>query len=750
MLFVLDPNERAVGVLDNSAPFSCRFFNDRFTENINDNLSILEFEVSNDHETADLIQVEGYIIYTDLDNKQKLFIVKEIQETHDTVKTKTIYCEAAATGELVGSIIRPGFYASFSLENILNIVLQGTSWGIGTIEFSNVKDIEFSDYITSLEALHQVVNLFEGEMEFEVIFNGSQIVKRQVNVLQRRGNETGKIFEYTKNLNSIQRVEDTRNLVTALIGIGKADSEGNVLTLTGHTPAVVPNGYALINDYVENKNAFQRYNKNGHHIFGVFKDDKATSKTELYNNTLAKLQELSKPLLTYTCDVVSLERLTEYEHESVRIGDTILVKDFTYDSPIVLSARVVELVRSLSNPLNDVVTLGDYIPINIQGKNSELEDLKNLVFNKQNIWSYSGEIASESLIEAREAAAQALAAAEKALEAEQVAQQAEQDALNARQASIDAEQAAIDAARQATNADQNALNAQQEALNAKQAALDADQKALDAQATADDALRKAQLVDELDRKLVDIDLKIADWASDNDTTMIDGAKIYTGTVSADKINARGLNINNQFIVDNYGNVTFSGNLSGASGSFSGSVTSGGSTQNSTLSSGILSFSTSRGANLNIYAQGDEAGLYFTSPSNYSGSITFGSIGDIYINNDDTLYLNSSCYFSDSASFNGRTSFNNTTYFNTQPISQVSETGFCGLGGYCSYGSGVQWGTGVNFRTRKNYTPSSVTLNSTSSTITGNPLITNINTNGFWMYFQGQGTGLKYWRGTYTA
>jgi hypothetical protein len=50
-----------------------------------------------------------------------------------------------------------------------------------------------------------------------------------------------------------------------------------------------------------------------------------------------------------------------------------------------------------------------------------------------------------------------------------------------------------------------------------------------------------------------------------------GQLIVDGSITADKINANGLNINNQFIVDNNGNVTFAGNLIGATGTFSGTL-----------------------------------------------------------------------------------------------------------------------------------------------------------------------------------
>jgi hypothetical protein len=77
--------------------------------------------------------------------------------------------------------------------------------------------------------------------------------------------------------------------------------------------------------------------------------------------------------------------------------------------------------------------------------------------------------------------------------------------------------------------------------------------------------------------------KIANLAVDDaKIANLNGAKITAGTITSDKIAANsitanhiqslnGLNVNNQFIVDGNGNVTFKGSLQGASGTFNGTL-----------------------------------------------------------------------------------------------------------------------------------------------------------------------------------
>lgn len=81
----------------------------------------------------------------------------------------------------------------------------------------------------------------------------------------------------------------------------------------------------------------------------------------------------------------------------------------------------------------------------------------------------------------------------------------------------------------------------------------------------------------------------------------------------------------------------------------------------------------------------------------------------------------------------------------------SEWGFCGVGGYDPVGStGAVAGVGVNFRIAKTYTPSSVSLYTSSSNASASAI--NITSNGFWLYVIGTGTAdtYKYWRGNYYA
>ena len=519
MIIILDTQQQPVGVLDNNAPGACPYFNDKHTEALEDNLSLLEFEIPANNEINNVIEPNGYVIYTDLDNKKHLFIIKEITDTHEAAITRSISCENAAVCDLIGNVIRPTTLTAQTLLQALSYVLNGTTWTVGQINKTDVKTIVFDDYITSLEAIHILAEEYDAEIEFEAILAGSYVTEKLVHMVDHRGNvNTGKIFEYTKNLNKIQRVENSNNLITAIIPVGKADENENVMTIESYNPPF-EKGFEKEQDYIICQESFQKYNKQGKNIFGIFKDDKATNQAELYQNGLAKLKELCEVQVTYSCDVVTFETITGYSREQVRIGDNILIRDFTYKPVATISARVVAIERSKSNPINDAITIGQYNPI-ITRDLTNYQRIDNLIRNKQAAWDSASTKATTAITEVSKKAS------------------------------------------------------------------------------------KATIRSEIN--------------SSTDTNLIESKNI------------------------NFANMT------------------------------------------------------------------------------------------------------------TIPTTGQAETGFAGIGGQVATASGVQFGIGVNFRVRKTYTPTSVTLETSSSTLSGLPSVADISQDGFWLFFQDAAVGLRYWRGTYTA
>jgi phage minor structural protein len=388
MWFILDTKYNAVGILDNSLPNGCPFFNDNRKQQLLNGYNTLQFDVPSNHPTASLLELEGFVIFTNMKDGHELYRIKNIQERHGNEMVKTIFCEPAATSDLMGQTVRPVSYKSETLSTIARELLKNTGWELGDTFYDDIVNIDFNEYPSVLEALHILIEQFSAEIEFKIKFDGVGINKKVVNFYQQRGEKTNVIFEYGHNLQGVVRTEDSNRILTAMIGVGKEDSNGKKI-LIKNAQVTPPEPFVKVDDYVGDLDALERWgNANGEHTYGVFNDSNAQSATELYENTLAELKKFNKPQLTYEVTVLMLEQLTGYEHAKVSIGDTILIKDRTFDPPLFLNARVLEKETSSTEKDKGKIVLGEYVLLRIQPITSII-NLQKKIDLKEDLWNKS-------------------------------------------------------------------------------------------------------------------------------------------------------------------------------------------------------------------------------------------------------------------------------------------------------------------------------------------------------------------------
>jgi phage minor structural protein len=428
-LYLLDEKENPVGILSNRMPKACPYYDDIHTEQLDHGFLTFEFSVPVNHPTAARIVPDGYVIYPDEDSELQLFQIKRISHgrTGDE-KRKALFCENAAVHDLLSEWVLPVTLNSYTLEQAMAYALQNTGWELGKTEYSGVRDFKFEEPVSALAAVHQIMDQFEAEIKFRVEFDGMRIKHRYIDVLQRRGQETGKMFSYGIDLqDEVERTDDTTELFTAVIGVGNADENGKLLTFKDYNPPADPK-YEKVDNWVGSVEALQKYGKNGKHKKFLFKDDKATNAVELYNNSLKKLEEVSKPRVTYNIPVVLLEKLTGYESHRVRLGDTIAVNDTDLD--ITVKARVIEKKTSQCNPGQNSVVLGDFIPV-FTAQNSLIQRLQSKIQQSEAKWNAASTNASEALSTAQTAQTTANNAQSTATNAQNTANTAQTTANNA-------------------------------------------------------------------------------------------------------------------------------------------------------------------------------------------------------------------------------------------------------------------------------------------------------------------------------
>lgn len=362
MIFYLNRHERVQVIFtNNGSPDSCPYYDDLLKENLETGTSSYEFRVPSNHPKADEIEEGGFIVRKDPDNELVMFTVMQIEETHADMRDKYIYCENAGL-ELLNDIFRPVTHMSKNVNQILDIVLADTRWIRGETEYFGIDNFYFEEYQNVLAALQYVKEKFNGELNFRVEMKNGEIVARHVDLVEKRGTVTKKRFTYNKDINSIRRTIDMSDVVTALIGVGKADSKNNPTNFkgVGYYPS---NGASFYKprgqDWVGDPEALQRYGIKGKHLFGFYQYETSDA-TDLLNRTWKELQKRKNPKITYELDVSLLERLANLEHEAVRLGDTVYIIDETFSPALYLEARIIDLDTCFSDPSRDKCVLGNF------------------------------------------------------------------------------------------------------------------------------------------------------------------------------------------------------------------------------------------------------------------------------------------------------------------------------------------------------------------------------------------------------
>lgn len=346
MLFILNKSHEVVGSLNSNGDLSriTTYFDDKYVQDLGTGAETFEFSTMADTEQAQHLVAGNFIAFKE-DGEFKLFNIIQIEEVHEEVFTKTVYCEMAGI-ELINEIIRPMKILNSSLRKFLTTILEGTEWQLGKLDagFTQVFDFESTDYKSAYELIQEyAVGIYGAEISYRVEIEHGRIVGKYIDCYKQRGKVDGFRFAYGSNLTSVTRTVDMSNLATALIGVGKSGITFKEVD-TGDKP------YGQ--DFVVNEDAFKQWNINGSHIFGVHKEE-TESPQELLRLTRNALIERSNPQIKYEMKVELLGR-------EVKIGDTVNVVDHEFNPPLYLSARVNQLTKSKTNPYDDEVVLANF------------------------------------------------------------------------------------------------------------------------------------------------------------------------------------------------------------------------------------------------------------------------------------------------------------------------------------------------------------------------------------------------------
>lgn len=196
-------------------------------------------------------------------------------------------------------------FASFSavdkkIKEAAEIALEGTGWTVGYCDVDKVR----SAGMVSCDALQVINNLCVAWM----CEHSFDTLDKRVNFYQKRGEKKGAYFIDGLNLKQLTKETDSYNYCTILIPYGK-----DGLTIE------------KVND---DKNYLENYQYSKKRIAYIWKDESYTEPQALKEDAELKLEEMSKPAESYSCDVVDLARQRkEYEILSYDLGDEVRLID---------------------------------------------------------------------------------------------------------------------------------------------------------------------------------------------------------------------------------------------------------------------------------------------------------------------------------------------------------------------------------------------------------------------------------------
>lgn len=250
-------------------------------------------------------------------------------------------------------------------SEMLQIALAGTRWEVGYSEETTRKRTNFY-YISTLEAIQKIVELFKVELTFSIIIDPltNRITRRQVNLYNQQGERTGKRFEYGSNLLSVTREESSEDLVTALVGRGKGEQldDGNDDTVDGYGRRIMftdvvwskangnPTDKPAGQDYVEDKEATKLYGfDDGKPRIGIAVFEDIEDVNQLINATWAALQVAKRPKVSFKASALDIGDLG--------LGDTVAI--IRHELNIEYFTRVYKVEHDLLDKNNNVIELGD-------------------------------------------------------------------------------------------------------------------------------------------------------------------------------------------------------------------------------------------------------------------------------------------------------------------------------------------------------------------------------------------------------
>ncbi|PGK41875.1 phage tail spike protein [Bacillus thuringiensis] len=346
------------------------YWDDKRHWEIKNNIDTLEFKVFDNTTYAATLTQQNLVLKEVRDGRIVPYVITEVEKDPNDRSVIT-YASGAWINLAKDDYIRPQKIEGKTVNEFMDVALIGTKWKRGKTDYAGFHSMTIDEFIDPLSFLKKIASLFELEIIYRVEVVGSQIAGWYVDMVKKRGRETGKEVTLGKDLVGIKRIENSQNICTALIGFIKKEG-GEVLTIADINKGM---------PYIVDNDAFQRWNEKGKHKFGFYTPETEQDITPERLLTLMRT-ELAKRVntsISYDVQAQSIGRVFGLAHELINEGDTFRIKDVGFTPKLYLEARAIVGDESHTNPLQDKYSFGDYREIT--DSNEELRKIYNRILS---------------------------------------------------------------------------------------------------------------------------------------------------------------------------------------------------------------------------------------------------------------------------------------------------------------------------------------------------------------------------------
>lgn len=383
---ILDKDGSVLAHMDNSAPLALHYFDDELHEYLQGSAYTFDFSAPADHEDTQFLVEGNKLSFRDSKRSKDYYLnILHVEKNEEEVSVESygllfeLLNEEAKAYEATTPLSFSQYWELFDGES-------GVPIGINEVSDKKVQN-KWTGTETILSRMYSLADLFEAEIEFVTELDNNyslksikaNVYKAHSDTNQGMGRARNDItLYYGKEVTGIRKTSDITDLYTALQVTGKEnlsianlvkteyDSNGNVEYFTSSGDGAIRAPQSRDRFPSNLSKSEDRY------ILGYRSYD-TEDVEELYKLGLADLKEVCQPKIEYEVD----------GYFDTNIGDTVNIVDDAYIPTLYLNARVIEQVRSFTDPKNNTTTFGNYKELQSQIDPELLNRVQELIASEK-------------------------------------------------------------------------------------------------------------------------------------------------------------------------------------------------------------------------------------------------------------------------------------------------------------------------------------------------------------------------------